>query len=45
LKTKQNNQQTYNYTQLARRSRKLYRDKEKGMIGGVAAGLGSLLWD
>jgi phage shock protein PspC (stress-responsive transcriptional regulator) len=35
-----NNQQTYNYTSTGSRSRKLYRDKDKGMLGGVAAGLG-----
>ncbi|MBX9887435.1 MAG: PspC domain-containing protein [Flavobacteriaceae bacterium] len=35
-----NNQQTYNYSTTGSRSRKLYRDKDKGMLGGVAAGLG-----
>ena len=35
-----NNQQSYNYSTTARTSRKLYRDKDKGMLGGVAAGLG-----
>jgi phage shock protein PspC (stress-responsive transcriptional regulator) len=29
-----------NYSHDSRRTKKLYRDKEKGMIGGVAAGLG-----
>jgi phage shock protein PspC (stress-responsive transcriptional regulator) len=29
-----------NYSPDSRRTKKLYRDKEKGMIGGVAAGLG-----
>lgn len=35
-----NNQQSNNYSTTGSTSRKLYRDKEKGMLGGVAAGLG-----
>lgn len=35
-----NNQKTNNYNSTGTRSRKLYRDKDKGMLGGVAAGLG-----
>jgi phage shock protein PspC (stress-responsive transcriptional regulator) len=35
-----NNQQSYNHNTTGSRSRKLYRDKDKGMLGGVAAGLG-----
>ena len=34
------NQQSYNFNSTSTRSRKLYRDKDKGMLGGVASGLG-----
>lgn len=35
-----NSQKTNSYNSTGTRSRKLYRDKDKGMLGGVAAGLG-----
>lgn len=34
------NQQSYNFSSTGTRSRKLYRDRDKGMLGGVASGLG-----
>jgi phage shock protein PspC (stress-responsive transcriptional regulator) len=34
------NQQSYNFNSTNTRSRKLYRDRGKGMLGGVASGLG-----
>lgn len=38
LEDEENTNQTFNYDN--RKHKKLYRDKEKGMIGGVATGLG-----